>query len=399
MRIVLLSNEYPPFIFGGIGTFAKGLAHGLSRIGVEVIVLCGYPESNILRAYKARGNNSFQKSGDRVTVIRFPYPNLPPRHTMFQMANLKKLRKTIEEINPDVIHGQSGSTFPASCVLRDLAPLVVTFHTSPKIEEALSNFSLLRGGSWTDFFTYVIGYPAWSFTFRKELDHSAVSVAVSKALRSDLLNEMGEAYNKKLRCVHNGVDLETIDKEYKSETGLEESNDKILFAGRLFWRKGALNIIKMAYLLQKKKTKFKVIVHGTGPLIKKMREYLISLRLKNIELKGFTTREQLMKSIRQCKFVAIPSMYEACPMILLESMCLGKIPLMLRLPFSSEFTDGGKYGILGDGIENLTDRLIELANTHSSNQLGNSIRDFARNVYDVNKVTTQYVEIYRDLIS
>jgi len=39
-------------------------------------------------------------------------------------------------------------------------------------------------------------------------------------------------------------------------------------------------------------------------------------------------------------------MHEACPMVLLESMCLGKIPLMPRLPFSSELTDGGKYGIL-----------------------------------------------------
>ena len=399
MRILLLSNEYPPFIFGGIGTFTKGLAQGLSRIGVDVTVITGYPESNILNAHHVQAHKSFQKGGDGVTIIRFPYPNLPPRHTMFQLSNLKRIRKTVEEINPDVIHGQSGSTFPASCVLRSIAPLIVTFHTSPKTEEALSNFSLLRGGSWTDFFTYVVGYPAWSFTFRKELDYSAISVAVSKALRSDLLNEMGEAYTEKLHCVHNGVDLDTLDKEYKSETGSEESDDTILFAGRLFWRKGALNIIKMAYLLQKKKTKFKILVHGTGPLFNKMREYIISLKLKNIELKGFTTRQELMKSIRQCKFVAIPSMYEACPMILLESMCLGKIPLMLKLPFSSELTEGGKYGILGDGINNLTDRLIELENTHSSNQLGNSISVFARDVYDVNKATHQYVEIYRDLIS
>ena len=399
MRILLLSNEYPPFIFGGIGTFTKGLAQGLSRIGVEVTVISGYPESNILRVLHTRENQSFQKGDDRVTVIRFPYPNLPPRHTMFQLANLSRLRKTIEEVNPDVIHGQSGSTFPASCVLRDLAPLVVTFHTSPKVEEALSNYSLLRGGSWTDFLTYVVGYPAWSFTFRKELDYSATSVAVSKALKSDLLNEMGETYDEKLRCIYNGVDLGTLDKEYKSETGLEESDDIILFGGRLFWRKGALNIIKMAYLLQKKKTKFKILVHGTGPLFNKMQEYLISLRLKNIKLWGFTTRQQLMKSIRKCKFVAIPSMYEACPMILLESMCLGKIPLMLKLPFSSELTEGGKYGILGDGINNLTDRLIELENTHSSGQLSNNIRVFARNVYDINKATHQYVEIYRNLIS
>ena len=140
-------------------------------------------------------------------------------------------------------------------------------------------------------------------------------------------------------------------------------------------------------------------MHGTGPLANKMQEYIRSLGLKNIKLRGFTTRSQLMKSMRYCKFVAIPSMYEACPMILLESMCLGKIPLMLKLPFSSELTEGGKYGILAEGVESLTDKLITLKNTHSLNQLSNSIRMFARNVYNMDKVTAKYIEMYRDVSS
>jgi glycosyltransferase involved in cell wall biosynthesis len=72
-----------------------------------------------------------------------------------------------------------------------------------------------------------------------------------------------------------------------------------------------------------------------------------------------------MKRMRHCKCVAIPSIYEACPMILLESMCLGKIPLMLELPFSSELTEDGKYGIPADGAKSLTERLITLENTNS----------------------------------
>jgi predicted glycosyltransferase len=45
MRIVLLSHEYPPYIFGGIGTFMRNLARDLSRCGVEVTVISGYPAS------------------------------------------------------------------------------------------------------------------------------------------------------------------------------------------------------------------------------------------------------------------------------------------------------------------------------------------------------------------
>jgi glycosyltransferase involved in cell wall biosynthesis len=219
-------------------------------------------------------------------------------------------------------------------------------------------------------------------------------------LKSELISEMGEKYAEKIRYIYNGVDLPSLDREYeKVEPGVLDSEETILFAGRLFWRKGALNIIKMAYLLQKNKTKFKIIVHGTGPLSDKMHHYIRSLRLNNIELKGFTTKAQLIQSMRRCKFVAIPSTYEACPMILLESMCLGKIPLMLNLPFSSELTEGGKYGILGDGIESLTNRLITLQNTQSLSKLSHDIRGFARNVYDIDKVTTKYIETFDNLLS
>jgi len=396
LHVVLLSHEYPPFIIGGVGTFVDNLAHGLLKQGLEVTVIAGYPvPSGGLKEFKA----GVEQTDSGINVIRFPYANISPRQLWFQIFNLQKLYQVIKRINADVIHGQSSSAFPVSYVLKDLAPLAVTFHTSPKVEKTLIASSLFRGGSWSDFKTYLVGYPVWSFTFKKELDYSTTAVAVSNALKSDLLSEMGESYGKKIQCIHNGVDIETLEKEYESEISLEESTNTILFAGRLFWRKGPLNIIKMAYLLQKNKARFKIIVHGTGPLFNKMQEYIDSLRLRNIELRGFTSKQQLMKSLRLCKFVAIPSMYEACPMILLESMCLGKIPLMLNLPFSSELTEGGKYGILADGVESLTDELITLENSHSLNQLSNSIRMFARSAYNMDKVAAKYVEMYREVSS
>ena len=155
----------------------------------------------------------------------------------------------------------------------------------------------------------------------------------------------------------------------------------------------------MACLLQKNKTKFKIIVHGTGPLFNKMQSLIHSLNLKNTELKGFTTKSQLLKSMRQSKFVAIPSTYEACPMILLESMCLGKIPLMLKLPFSCELTEGGKYGILGDGVKSLANQLINLVDSHSLSRLGNDIRIFARNNYNIDNLSSKHIEAYRNLSS
>ena len=394
MEVVLLNHDYPPYIFGGVGTFMHELAKGLARKGVKVHVITG---RNVpLRSF---GRFRFErKTEDSIDVQRFPYPNIIPRHTVFQMWNLKKLSESIQNLDVDVIHGQCTATYPLMRSLKKKAPILVTFHDSPLMEKIGSAQSILRGGSLSDISTYLIGYPAYHFTFLKELQHSDTVITVSKSLKSEILLEMGEEYAEKIRHIYNGIDLKSLDEEYKEvEAEFPESEKTLLFAGRLFWRKGALSMVKLAYILQKKNTKFKIIVHGTGPLFSKMQKLIHSLKLKNIDLKGFTTKLQLLKSMRQSKFVAIPSTYEACPMILLESMCLGKIPLMLRLPFSCELTEEGKYGVLGDGVKNLANWLLALENNDSLSRLSNDIRTFARNRYNIDNLTSNYMEAYRKI--
>ncbi|MFX1520822.1 MAG: glycosyltransferase family 4 protein [Promethearchaeota archaeon] len=394
MHTVLLSVEYPPFICGGVGTFAKNLATGLYKEGVKVTVISGYPVS-----FRVNGFKTDEEKDAGLTVIRFPYFDFHPKDAIFQLQNLKKICETVEKADPDVVHGQGLSTFPASIKLRNLAPLVVTFHSSPKAEKTMGVSSLLRGGSFDDFRTNVIGYPAWSYVCKKELSDSNKSVAVSEHLKLELLEEMGEAYREKLRDIHNGVDIETLDAEYNSvEENIDENNETILFAGRLVWRKGALSLIRMAYLLQKEKPSFKLIVHGDGPLFKTLKRKVADYGLTNIELKGFTNRLQMMRSMKRSKFVVIPSSYEACPMILLESMCLGKIPVMFNLPFALEFTDYGKYAIIAKDVEDMVEKLSSVHVKFDLSSYSDKVKDFARRKYDIKKMCLKYLDLYRSTI-
>ncbi|MEM2129454.1 MAG: glycosyltransferase family 4 protein [Candidatus Bathyarchaeia archaeon] len=388
-----MSHEYPPFIYGGIGTFAYNLAKGLSKINLKVTVISGYPTSNMLCTPHPRKH--LLEDENSVKVLRFPYPNVPPRHTMFQLSNFKQLSKIINEINPDVIHGQSGSTFPLLTFLGNTYPLVVTFHTSLMAQRTLSAYSLLRGGSWRDFLTYVIGYPAWLLTFKKELERSRLAVSVSKNLKLDLLSELGEAYDEKIHIIHNGIDIESLDKAYRKETTLETNNNEILFAGRLFWGKGALTIIKLAHLIQKNNLNFKIVIHGEGPLLKKLKFAVYAYKLTNIELKGFANKAQLIRSIKLCKYVLIPSFYEACPMILLESMCLGKVPVMFNLPYAREFTENGEYGILAKNVEDMVLKIKTIAKQNLLEHLGQKIQSYARKKYDINEIAKKYSQLYK----
>jgi len=116
LHVVLLSHEYPPYIFGGVATFVENLAHGLLRQGNEVTVIAGYPvPSSGFKKFKADEEQT--ESG--INIIRLPYPNFPPRQLWFQVFNLPKLVEVIRCINPDIIHGQSGVAYPALVKLKD----------------------------------------------------------------------------------------------------------------------------------------------------------------------------------------------------------------------------------------------------------------------------------------
>jgi glycosyltransferase involved in cell wall biosynthesis len=378
LKVIFLTHEYPPYIFGGIGGFVKNLATGLLKKGVKASVICGYP------TMKATARRYSQTISEGVTIFRCPYPNLPPHHVVFQLANLKNFTKIVEAEAPDIIHGQSGSSYPALIPLQASLPFLTSFHSSPRMDRIWSTHSILRGGTFKDLWTYVIGHPSEEYVYRNEFQRSDLSIAVSNTLKSELLIEMGVEYAEQTRYIYNGVDLARLDEEYRQATAeVDEDPHTILFAGRLYWRKGALNVLQLAYLLHKNKTPFNVIVHGTGPLFKK----------------GFTPLAELVKSMARSKYLALPSFYDSCPMALLDSMCLGKIPLLLDLPFASELTDGGTYGILAPNMSQLTKKLIALSEERDIETFSRHIRTFARKQYNVDETARRYLEAYQELDS
>jgi glycosyltransferase involved in cell wall biosynthesis len=277
---------------------------------------------------------------------------------------------------------------------------VVTFHDSPSAEKIAGVHGLTRDGGLGDLWTYVIGYPAWSFTFKRELRDSTVSVAVSRSLKSDLLREMGQEYVHKMRTIYNGIDLPQLDAKYDSAgDGRKEQNHTILFAGRLFWRKGIPELVRMAALSRKEGLDFKFIVHGRGPLFGKICEDKARLGLTNMEIKGFTDDTELMRSMRESSFAVLPSSYEACPMIILEGMCLGKIPILFDLPYAREITENGRFGILARTADDAIKKVVALTRNGDIKELKEEIQAYARTRFDGRRTALQYVRLYEQILN
>jgi glycosyltransferase involved in cell wall biosynthesis len=396
LHVALISHEYPPFIYGGVATFVENLAHGLLRRGVDVTVLAGYPfPSSGIKKFRA----DKERTDSGINVVRFPYPNAPPRQLWFQVFNISKLSETVRRIGADVIHGQSGVAFPALIALKDIAPTVVSFHSDPRTELVLSLHSITKGGSFSDIRTYAIGYPISMYCFRKEFEMSKASIAVSESLMNCLLLDVGNGNQKKMRYIYNGVNVQEITKEYSNANSEKERDTPIIFsAGRLYWRKGVLNLVKLAHLLEKKHhLKHRILVHGSGPLRAKMEAQIRKYGLTNITIKGFTQRAEFLRDLKRASYVVIPSMFEACPMLLLESMCLGKIPIMFDLPYSEELTKQGEYGILVHNVEEMAQKIESFPIETDVETCENKIKHFAVKQYHVSKTAAQYHELYRSI--
>jgi glycosyltransferase involved in cell wall biosynthesis len=265
----------------------------------------------------------------------------------------------------------------------------------------LSLYSLTRGGSISDIRTYALGYPVWMYSFKKEFEMSDAVVAVSEALMKGLFFDIGNRNQGKMLYIHNGVDIEVLEKEYSNVCFEREKDDPIIFsAGRLYWRKGVLNLVRLAYFLEKKHhLNLKIVIHGSGPLRGKIEKMTREYGLTNIVLKGFTTRAEFLKDMKRAVCVVIPSIFEACPMLLLESMCLGKIPVMFDLPYSAELTKNGEYGILARNVEDMAMRIKLLSTQFDVGHLENKIKDFAKREYDVAKTASEYHHLYQSVVN
>jgi Glycosyltransferase len=392
MNVVLFSHEYPPFLFGGVGTFVKDLAHGLSKEGFDVTVVSGEPVPWRLNEGQTVENDA------NVSIIRLKYPNVIPRHVAFQIFNSNKCLQLMKELKPDIIHGQSGSTFPAIFSLKKISPVVVTFHGSPTVQKNLSFNSLNNGGTFGDFFTNGLGFPSWLFGYKREHQAANACVAVSQSLMNQLRVELSDDASK-LCYIRNGIDLKMLD-SLSPLSSSEPPEPTIIYGGRLFWNKGVMNLVTLAYLLEKKYgVPLKVIIYGSGPMLDKIIQMKNKHGLHNLELRSFTNRSDFLVNLLNSMYVILPSYYEGSPMLLLEGMCLGKTPIMFNLPFSREFTNNGCYGILANSVKDMAQKIVDDYSTRAILKVDPEIMEFARNNYSIEKTALSYAKLYKKLLN
>lgn len=236
MQILLLTNEYPPNVYGGAGVHVDHLSKALVRLEAyrshHLEVVC-FAERQV--------------AGQSPPVT--PVPGAPAE--LFLNLQFPKFLDTLyrnvlmvgQDLKPDLIHCHTWYTYLAGCLLKQItgAPLLITVHSlephRPWKKEQLGN-----------------AYHATSWLEQTALHNADGIVAVSTAMKHDIIDLYG-IDPQRIRVIYNGVDTQRyrrIDRpEVLKSYGIDPTKPYVLFVGRITRQKGIIHLVNALPLLDK----------------------------------------------------------------------------------------------------------------------------------------------------
>ncbi len=287
------------------------------------------------------------------------------------------------------------------------------------------NVNLLLSSSFNGFTTRIKGTPAvftndgllWHLVFKKGLQGYGFAmaslgyflevvsikgrydayIAVSSALREELVL-MGVPRGK-IYVVPNGVDLNFID-SIRQVGNIKKP--VICYVGRLEARKNIIDLIKAFKMVSNEKPHAKLIVIGTGPLLRKAVKVTVSLGLSNnVVFKGEVNYEEVIRTIKSSDCLVLPSLQEGFGIVLIEAMACCKPVVAYDIPQVRDAVRDGVNGFLVPprNVKLLAERIISLLeNEDLRREMGLMGRRIVEKQFTWEKVAEKTLRIYESVL-
>ena len=227
MHITILSNEYPPHVYGGAGVHVEYLTRELAALDDRqhlVDVVC-FGDQRV-----DAGNLTVQGVEPGATVETHE-----ARHRKFFDTMLRDLAMAGRPSATDVVHCHTWYTHLAGCLVKQLhgVPLVLTTHSL----EPHRPWKVEQLGT---------AYHASTWVERTAYQNADGVVAVSQAMRQDVHDLYGVPFEN-IRVIHNGIDLEqyrpTPGPATLARFGIAADQPYVLFVGRITRQKGIIHLV------------------------------------------------------------------------------------------------------------------------------------------------------------
>lgn len=351
MRILLLSNLYPPHVQGGAEILAGEIASGLERLGHEVVVLSswyGLPEGQQDGRTWRTLHNASAVHFDKHRPVWRQLNLLSTYYCQFHNArNMQELHHVITATKPDVLYIWEITGIGINSLLSELTKLTmpIVFHLgsywlqyaiSPQTEHSrlhLRWFKKLLIGS----------VPQMTYTSL---------IAVSESVKQEYV-QMG-CDPERIEVIYNGIDSRFLELPKPTKTeGLSVSRDfQLLYAGRLRVEKGVIVILKALDVLLNEMGKqgFHLNIFGDGDdvYIGELQAFLSEKQLSQaVTIHGKVPQDELIRHYDDSDIMLVPSLWkEPFGLVVAEGMARGLPVIASDIGGPAEIILHGENGLL-----------------------------------------------------
>ena len=330
MKVLFLTNEYPPHVYGGAGVHVGELSRELAKT-MPVEIRC-FGDQQV-----EQGN--LKVTGFELDTRDFTCPE--PLKTAFGAVRRCTDFNTTN-IDADIVHCHTWySHFGGILAKKNYGiPLVITVHSLEPLRPWKRE--QLRGGY--DFSLWIE---------KTALEMADAIIAVSGETKRDI-EQLFAVDPTRVHVIHNGIDL----KEYRKVTstaalkrhGIDPNKPYLLFVGRITRQKGIIYLVRA---IQYMDPDFQVVLCAGAPdtpeIAKEMKDAVESVTKKRSDvvwIAEMVDRNAVTELYSHATVFCCPSIYEPFGIINLEAMACETAVIASAVGGIKEVVVDGETGFL-----------------------------------------------------
>jgi glycogen synthase len=224
VRALILTNEFPPDIYGGAGVHVDELTRHLRDL-VELDIRTFGSATDSARGWRVRG---YAPAHDLAASVETLRPMLG--------ALSRDVAMVADPVDADIVHVHTWYTHLAGLLARSAygIPLVLTVHSL----EPLRPWKREQLGG---------GYDVSAWVERTAIEEADAVIAVSRETRADVLR-LFDVDEARVHVIHNGIDAGFYQPDPSTEAleryGVDPTVPYVLFVGRITRQKGIIHLVR-----------------------------------------------------------------------------------------------------------------------------------------------------------
>ncbi|GAA2300291.1 glycogen synthase [Streptomyces kunmingensis] len=323
VRVGLLSREYPPDVYGGAGVHVEFLARELRPLVDLEVHTWGEGTADGVRRHRAW--SALEGANDALRTLSVD----------LSMAAALEGR--------DLVHSHTWYTNLAGhlAALHLGIPHVMTAHSL----EPLRPWKAEQLGG---------GYALSSWAERTAIEAADAVIAVSRAMRDDILACYPALEPERVHVVHNGIDVTLYQADPGTDVlrryGIDPGRPYVIFVGRITRQKGVPHLLRAARELAKD---VQLVLCAGAPdtpeIGREFRELVTELKKTRdgvCWIPSMLPRGEVVQLLTHAAVFVCPSVYEPLGIVNLEAMACGTAVVASGVGGIPEVVADGENGVL-----------------------------------------------------